>query len=120
MGALKKNVLSCWPMVNILGTRKPRGWLTISFLIILSNSMRSKLPKDAQLFLDTLVKIQEGAYAQAAARTARAVLQLHNLTWYHGILCWQVIGFKLKILTTRKFYGSYYHNVTTMQQSRIV
>ena len=37
---------------------------------------------------------------------------MHNLTWYHGMLCREVIGFTLKKLT-QKFYGSYYHNVTT-------
>ena len=75
-------------------------------LIILAGSMRSKLSEEAQLLLDTLVKIQEAAYSSEAARTPRSVLQLHNLAWRHGILCREVIGFTLKKLTTRKFYGA--------------
>ena len=35
------------------------------------------------------------------------------MTWYNGILCREVFGFKLKELTTRKLYGNYYHNITS-------
>ena len=31
----------------------------------------------------------------------------------HGILCREVLGFKLKEITTRKLYGNYYHNITS-------
>ena len=34
------------------------------------------------------------------------------MTWYHGILCREIFGFKLKELTTRKLYGNYYHDIT--------
>ena len=40
-------------------------------------------------------------------------LHLHNLVWHHAILCKEVIEFKLKKLTIRKFYRSYFHNITS-------
>jgi hypothetical protein len=82
-------------------------------LILISNQIRGKINTQAQLFLDTLVEIQEIAYAAEAQRTPRSVLRFHNLTWYHGMLCRMVIGFHLKKLTVRKFYGTYFHNITS-------
>ena len=65
------------------------------------------------IIIDTLVEIQVIAYSSEAQRTPRSVLRLHNLTWYHGmLLCRSVIGFSLKQMTTRKFYGNYFHNIT--------
>ena len=61
---------------------------------------------------DTLVKIQRIAYSSEAERTPKSVLRLHNMTWYHGILCREIFGFMLKKLTTRKLYGNYWHNIT--------
>ena len=62
---------------------------------------------------NTLVEIQEIAYSSDAQRTPRSVLRLHNLTCYHGMLCRSVIRFSLKQLTTRKFSGNYFHNITS-------
>jgi hypothetical protein len=50
------------------------------------------------------------------------VLWFHNLTWLHGILCTEVIGFQLKKLTCRKLYGNYFRNMTShaAMQNRII
>ncbi len=83
-------------------------------LILISNQIRHKINAQAQLLLDTLVEIQEIAYNSDAQRTPRSVLRLHHLTWYHAMLCRRVIGnFNLKKLTVRKFYGTYFHNITS-------
>ena len=65
-----------------------------------------------QQLLTTLVEIQRIAYSTEADRTPKSVLRLHNMAWYHGILCREIFGFQLKELTTRKLYGNYYHNIT--------
>ena len=82
-------------------------------LILISNRIRHKINAQAQLLLDTLVEIQELAYNSEAQRTPRSVLRFHNLTWYHAMLCQLIIGFKLKKLTVCKFYGTYFHNITS-------
>jgi hypothetical protein len=79
---------------------------------LISNQIRGKIGSQAQLLLDTLVEIQEIAYNSEAQRTPRSVLRMHNLTWYHAMLCRTVIGFQLKKLTVRKFSGTYFHNIT--------
>ena len=40
------------------------------------------------------------AYSSDKNRTPKSVLRLHNLTWFHGILCREVFGFTLKNLST--------------------
>jgi hypothetical protein len=65
-----------------------------------------------QQLLTTLVEIQRIAYSPKAEGTPKSVLRLHDRTWYHGILCREVFGFKLKEITTRKLYGNYYHYIT--------
>ena len=82
-------------------------------LIMVSNQVRGFVDTTVQLLLDTLAEIQEIAYSSDAQRTPRSVLRLHNLTWYHGMLCRSVIRFSLKQMTTRKFYGNYFHNITS-------
>ena len=82
-------------------------------LILISNQIRGKINPKAQLLLDTLVEIQEIAYNSEAQRTPRSILRFHNLTWYHAMLCRMVIGFRLKKLSMRKFYGTYFHNITS-------
>ena len=91
-------------------------------LVLTASQVRGKINSKAQLLLDTLVKIQEIAYGSEAARSPRSVLQFHNLTWCHGILCRETIGFTLKYMTTRKFYGTYFHNITAHAaiQNRLV
>ncbi|CAB4005601.1 Hypothetical predicted protein [Paramuricea clavata] len=91
-------------------------------LVQVSLHTRGKIPSKAQHLLDTLVEIQQIAYASEEARTPRQVLRFHNLTWLHGILCTEVIGFQLKKLTCRKLYGNYFHNITShaAMQNRII
>ena len=91
-------------------------------LIMITNQIRGKVNSKVQMLLDTLVEIQEIAYSLDAHRTPRSVLRLHNLTWYHAMLCRKLIGFSLKHLTTRKFYGNYFHNITSHAaiQNRLV
>ena len=48
------------------------------------------------LLLHTMVDVQRIAYSSDKDRTPKSVLRLHNMTWYHGILCREVFGFKLK------------------------
>ena len=82
-------------------------------LIMVSNQVGGLVNPMVQMLLDTLVEIQEIAYSLEAQRTPRSVLRLHKLTWYHGMLCRSVIGFSLKQMTSRKFYGNYFHNITS-------
>ena len=63
--------------------------------ILAASQVRGKINTKAQLLLDTLVKIQEIGYGSEAARSPRSVLQFHNLTRCHGILCRVTIGFTL-------------------------
>ena len=63
--------------------------------------------------LHTLADIQRLAYSSDNARTPKSIIRLHNMSWYHGILCREVFGFKLKEMTTRKLYGNYYHDITS-------
>jgi hypothetical protein len=91
-------------------------------LVQVSLHTRGKIPSKAQHLLDTLVEIQQIAYASEEARTPRQMLRFHSLTWLHGILCTEVIGFQLKKLTCRKLYGNYFHNITShaAMQNRII
>ncbi len=82
-------------------------------LIAVSNQLQSSVNSKVQLLLDTLVEIQEIAYNSEEHRTPRSVLRFHNLTWHHAMLCKSVIGFSLKQMSIRKFYGNYFHNITT-------
>ena len=81
-------------------------------LIVVSNQLRGSLNSKVQLLLDTLVEIQEIAYNSEEHRTPRSVLRFHNLTWHHAMLCRSVIAFSQKQMSTRKFYGNYFHNIT--------
>ena len=91
-------------------------------IIKVAQHSRGKVAAKAQTLLDTLVEIQDIAYSTENSRTPRQILRLHNLVWHHAILCKEVIGFKLKKLTIRKFYGSYFHNITSHApvQTRLV
>ena len=81
-------------------------------LILISNQIRGKINSKAQLLLDT----QEIAYNSDTQRTPRSILRFHNLTWYHAMLCQMLIRFQLKKLSVHKFYGTYFHNITSHAQ----
>ena len=93
-----------------------------ALIILEKHSSKIMSSNLAQQLLTTLVEIQRIAYSSEFERTPKSVLRLHNMTWYHGILCREVFGFKLKELTTRKLYGNYYHNITShaAMQHRLV
>ena len=44
-------------------------------------------------------------------RSPRLILRYHNLSFYHAILCLEVIGTQPVTLTRRKLYGKYYHGL---------
>lgn len=99
--------------VSLTGKETKRTFDYRCSLIQVAQHTRGKIPCKAQKLLDTLVEIQAIAYSSDESRTPRQVLRFHNLTWYHGTLCREVIGFTLKKLTCRKFYGNYFHNITS-------
>jgi hypothetical protein len=105
-----KDVLQC----SIGGKDTKRTFDYRCTLIILAKQSSQIISSNLiQELLSTLVEIQRIAYSSEAERTPKSVLRLHNMTWYHGILCREIFGFKLKELTTRKLYGNYYHNITS-------
>jgi hypothetical protein len=83
-----------------------------AIVILTQHSVKISSHRIRQL-LTSLVEIQRLAYSSESERTPKSVLRLHNMTWYHGILCQEVFGFKLKEMTTRKLYGNYFHDITS-------
>ena len=47
-------------------------------------------------------------------RSPRFILHYHNSSWYHHILCRDIVGFNLQKMTLRKFYGTYFHDLTAL------
>jgi hypothetical protein len=78
-------------------------------IILASKSSTIIFSNLVQQLLTTLVEIQRIAYSSEAERSPKSVLRLHNMTWYHGILCREIFGFMLKALITCTLYGNYYH-----------
>ena len=74
-----------------------------------------------QSLLDTLTELSKLLYLPAQSRSPRLVLRLHNTAFLHAMLCKETIG-QPKILTSRKFYGRYWHSITAhaAKQSRII
>jgi len=73
--------------------------------------LRGKAPSNVTLLLQTIVEISEIMYADDTKRTARSVLRLHNLTWFHHELCRDTFE-HLQELSHDKFFGSYLHAIT--------
>ena len=82
-------------------------------IITLSNQIKGIVDPQIEALIDTPVDIQEILYKGDSERSPKLVLHLHNSTWYHHISCREVMGFKLKEMTTRKFYGTYFHDLTS-------
>ena len=61
---------------------------------------------------ETAVEISELLYAHWHKRTPTSILRLHNVCCAHGMLCIQLFGVP-KTMTTRKFFGRYFHSLTT-------
>ena len=59
----------------------------------------------------TLAEFQEICYLPDKERTPQKILRLNNLTFIHGILLNINIRPKLKLLTERKLFGTYYHAI---------
>ena len=56
--------------------------------------------------------MQDILYKDDEARSPRLILRYHNCSWYHHMLCKEIIGFQLRKMTVRKFYGTYLHDLT--------
>jgi len=46
-------------------------------------------------------------------RCPRLILRYHNVSFYHAILCFEVIGTQPTTLTRQKLCGKYFHNVVS-------
>ena len=79
---------------------------------MVTNRVIGKISQGAQMLLQTLVEIQSIAYSRDESRSPRSVLRFHNLTWLHAFLCWEVIGYHTKQMSSRKFYGVYFHKLS--------
>ena len=84
-----------------------------ALIILAKHSTQIISSNHVQQLLNSLVEIQRIAYSSERDRTPKSVLRLHNMTWYHGILCREVFAFKLNEMTTRKLYGNYFHDITS-------
>lgn len=80
-----------------------------------------KVRVNVQSLLDTLTELSRLLYLRAQSRSPRLVLCLHNTAFLHAMLCKEIIG-QPEILTSRKFYGRYWHSLTAhaAKQSRII
>ena len=58
-----------------------------ALIILAKHSLKIVTSNLVQQLLTTLVEIQRIAYSSESERTPKSVLRLHNMTWYHGILC---------------------------------
>ena len=82
-------------------------------LLIVGNCLQENLPGNiiTRIIL-TLAEIQEICYLPENERTPQKILHLNNLTFIHGMLLTINIRPKLKSLTERKLFGTYYHAIT--------
>ena len=78
-------------------------------IIIVTTYCRGKICSFAQLLLETLVNIQMLLYAGESKRNQKHIFRLNNQLFLHFMLCKIVIGKTLKVLSFRKFFGSYLH-----------
>ena len=78
-------------------------------IIIVTAYCRDKICSFAQELLETMVNIQMLLYADENKRTPIHIYRLNNQLFLHFVLCKAIIGSKLKVVSARKFYGSYLH-----------
>ena len=80
-----------------------------------------KVRAKVQSLLDSLTELSRLLYLPDQSRSPRLVLRLHNTAFVHAMLCKEIIG-QPKILTSRKFYGRYWHSLTAhaAKQTRII
>ena len=91
-----------------------------SFVVFYLISIGKVRPK-IQMLLDSLTELSKLLYLPAQSRSPKLVLRLHNQAFIHAMICKEVIG-QPKSLTSRKFYGRYWHSLTAHagKQSRII
>ena len=87
------------------------------FYLISIGKVRPKI----QTLLDSLTELSKLLYLPAQSRSPKLVLRLHNQAFIHAMICKDIIG-QPKSLTSRKFYGRYWHSLTAHagKQSRII
>ena len=78
-------------------------------IIIVAAYCRDKICSFAQELLETMANIQMLLYADENKRTPIHIYRLNNQLFLHFVLCKAIIGSKLKVVSARKFYGSYLH-----------
>ena len=94
-----------------LGQKEKRAFDFRCLIITISSQLRGKAPLKVQQLIDTLVQMAEILFKPEKDRCPRLILRYHNLSFYHAILCLEVIGTQPTKLTRRKFYGKYYHGL---------
>ena len=90
---------------------KKRAFDLRCLIVMISSQLRGKAPLKVQQLIDTLVQMAEILYKPEKGRCPRLILRYHNLSFYHAILCLEVIGTQPTKLTRRKLYGKYYHGL---------
>ena len=81
-------------------------------LILMSLSLQDKVqPKFIDLLL-LLTEISHLMYLPAKHRSPKVILRIHNVTFRHAILCYQIVK-SPRNLSFGKFYGQYYHTLST-------
>lgn len=87
------------------------------FYLLSTGKVRPKI----QTLLDSLTELSKLLYLPAQSRSPKLVLRLHNQAFIHAMICKDIIG-QPKSLTSRKFYGRYWHSLTAHagKQSRII
>ena len=81
-------------------------------LIMTSLYVQGTASPRVQSLLDTMVDMQDILYKDDKGRSPRLILRYQNSSWYHHILCREIVGFNLQKMTVRKFYGTYFHDLT--------
>ena len=95
-----------------VGQKEKKSAFDIHCLIItISSQLRGKAPLKVRQLIDTLVQMAEILYKPDKDVSPCLILRYHNLSFYHAILCLEVIGTQPVTLTRRKLYGKYYHGL---------
>ena len=82
-----------------------------SLLIVSSWFIENMESNFVSTFLKTLTEIQEILYMTEDNRTTTTVLRLHVSVFLHALHLKINVRGNLKKLTSRKFFGSYYHSL---------
>ena len=81
-------------------------------LILITLSLHGKVePRITELLL-LLAEISHLMYLPSKHRSPKVILRMYNITFKHAVLCYQVVK-SPKNLSFDKFYGQYYHALST-------